>query len=463
MPYLLRKSQKEIILIDYNLRSGLFYKSFVPNQFTRVYPILSSSSELYCAALDSQNKIHIACKNKRNQIIHIFETGKGLVHEILLDDQNNTYQITNFYMIPGKESLHLFYTALNPTRGIPEVIHHIVNEENSSPPQSFSPIADLNGHYHCLSHEEDIYFTSAIQNTDSFALLMHQFDEKNAQWLEPKELVKSQFPISFWKLCIDGDNYTHLIYIQDQYGQYRLNYKNLTLHTEQSIYSSAYELRPTLFIYHGAVWINWLEKNISKAVLSIDLGKSFSKPTSTTLQSEKILLYHYFYDQFFVPNLYGNQFYGYEGDYPLLSVLDKLDMDTIHIHFPANNELETYIASIKEQQLQGKRGKQDGIIEENNRLRSIQENVSTQYNQLAQFARQLQQEGKKWRSKYYDLEKKYNSEKKTMPQSIPKNPILSSNSKNNIDEFDSNRNTNTAGDSNPTTVNQTGESPPLSP
>ena len=111
MACFLKLRDQSLILVDFNIRNGLYYQVFRKDQPSRPNLLLSNGTHEYTAFLD-ENNFHVIAKNTRNQIIHLKESADKITKEVLLDDPNNTFKIDNIYAISVKIKFIFFITQI---------------------------------------------------------------------------------------------------------------------------------------------------------------------------------------------------------------------------------------------------------------------------------------------------------------------------------------------------------------
>ncbi|HHW66973.1 MAG TPA: hypothetical protein GXX16_04565 [Epulopiscium sp.] len=407
MSCFLKRRDQSLILVDYNIRNGLYYQIFRKDQPSRPNLLLSNGTHEYTAFLDEKNNFHVIAKNTRNQIIHFKETSTKITKEILLDDPNNTFNIDNIYAISVRNQIHLFYYADHPYTKTPELIYHLVNEPLITP----RPIATLysrNINYDCMRSNSELYLAVIMKNDDSYNIEIKRFKNFKDLTFETFTPVSSQFPIIYCKICIDQNEIMHLVYVQEQYGKYQLIHKSYhhEWSDEKILYSCGYPIKPVIFIYNDALWINWNENGNIYAILSADHGSSFSKSIHASIDDPDVSLHSYDADQDASYPLICNQLYGVTYPVPKFAVLHSLDMDGIHINMTPNTELKLYLNTIKN--AINHSVSKSKLEEENENLKNeiieltqVQRDITNQYNELADLAKRIQDEGKKWRELYF--------------------------------------------------------------
>ncbi|NLM13289.1 MAG: hypothetical protein GX209_06050 [Epulopiscium sp.] len=407
MSCFLKLRDQSLILVDFNIRNGLYYQVFKKNHPSRPHLLLSNGTHEYTAFLDEKGHFHVIVKNSRNQIIHLKETSDQIIKEVLLDDPNNTFNIDNIYAISAKNQIHLFYYADHPSTKTPELIYHLVNEPLTTP----KPIATLYSrsiNYDCIRNHGELYLAMIVKKEDIYSIDIKHFENFKDLSFQTSTPVSSEFPIIYCKLCIDTNGIMHLIYVQEQYGKFQLMHqcKDKEWSKENLLYSCGYPIKPVIFLYNDALWINWNENGIIKAILSVDQGNSFSKPILASIEDSDITLHSYDADPESSHSLICNQLYGIAYPSPKFAVLHSLDMDGIHFNMTPNTELKLYLNAIKN--TLNLSVSKSALEEENINLKNeilelhqIQQNITNQYNELAELTKKIQEEGKKWRDLYF--------------------------------------------------------------
>ncbi|NLK98372.1 MAG: hypothetical protein GX272_09910 [Epulopiscium sp.] len=407
MACFLKLRDQSLILVDFNIRNGLYYQVFRKDQPSRPNLLLSNGTHEYTAFLDEKNNFHVIAKNTRNQIIHLKESADKITKEVLLDDPNNTFKIDNIYAISVKNQIHLFYYADHPSTKTPELIYHLVNDPLAAP-RPIETLYSRSINYDCIRNNGDLYLAVIVKKEDTYSIDLKHFEDYKDLSLQTSTPVSSEFPIVYCKVCMDKNGILHLIYVQEQYGKFQLIHKckDREWSKENLLYSCGYPIKPIIFIYNDALWINWNENGIIKAILSVDHGNSFSKPIRASIEDPDISLHSYDAEPEASPSLICNQLYGVTYPTPKFAVLHSLDMDGIHFNMTPNTELQLYLNAIKN--ALNLSVSKSALEEENINLKheilelnQIQRDITNQYNELAELTKRIQEEGKKWRELYF--------------------------------------------------------------
>lgn len=399
MAYLLKNNDNHIYIITYSQHSGLFYKVYSKTSLLKTSTLNSSSLNQYSATIDHKGLINVVCKDKKNQIIHFIESTAKFNQTVVLNDPENRFNISNLKLITANKQLHLFYTAQNPDDDSSNIIHHILDGSTNSTPQSITSTTALDTTYECFVYNNLIYMLSIDKTEEGYSLILSSYNCTKNEWILENSLVTTKNPITYCTMCIDKEGNNNILYIENNYAQLDLKYikYNTKINNTSTLYTSAYEIEPILFIYNDSLWLNWKSGDKLLMMLSINSGESFTKPSYCSTINSNSSLIHYYSQYKNRENLQGNIFYGVESPFPNIFILNKLDMNNIHINKPSNNELKLYIDSLKDTT------ELNILKTENNELKEIQKDIIEQYEKLSSMVVKVQDEGKKWRSKYYDL------------------------------------------------------------
>lgn len=435
MAYLIRKDKDTLFLIDYLPRNGLYYRTFTNNPNPRTISIAPNSLDEYTVAIDAHQELHIIYKNTKQQIVHVTPLSPNIQGNVLLDDRKEQYQICNLYACFMEKELHLFYNALHPETEESELIHHCTSSSHQMVPHSLGIIPKLGTSYSCIVFQEKLYLLSIFQEEQHYSLQLYAYDSYSHKWQTPISLVQSAFPLIHCHLCLHPSGQLHLLYVQEKYGQYQLYTCKGMNESPKLLYSCAYSIKPFFIYYRQGLWIHWLEQNTGKMVLSLDESETFSSPKKTSLQTSSPILFHYIYP-FDQSNqiLSCRQLYGTLSPYPTCCILSQLDMDQLHPYIPPNEELKLYLSqsvSFSSQKTTEENEILEQLKKENDELKEMQESITAQYNELYHFAKQVQQEGRKWRERYYQLQQKEQimlkkeKLKKELPNELNESDIIS--------------------------------------
>ncbi|MFP4698519.1 MAG: hypothetical protein ACLFMO_07415 [Eubacteriales bacterium] len=387
MSYLLKREKEQLEYLSI-INNNLYYKLFPNKSHQRLTTLARNVNGTYTATLDENKKIHIIYKNNENKIIHLNEENKKYNRTILLDDKNDTYKISNIKLITFNQNLFLFYTALNPYDNTYDLIFHQINDTNASP-QSLISLSNLNSSYDLTVTNNKLYLL-CITKQENYELCLYSYDATNNNWLLESSIKNQSNPILYTTCCNDASGYLHLAYINEQFGQNQLYYINTNDKKEKLIHTSPYEINPVIFKYKDFLWINWIENKKNNFVFSIDQGVNFSNTTKASLQDDFKIIH--FVNS--IDSLNGNKFYGSVNQIPTISILSNIDIDNILLTNNLNKELNLLIKNLQNNQNPNKNNTED--IEQ---LIDVQKNITSQYNDLSEMAKRLQEEGKKWKTK----------------------------------------------------------------
>lgn len=411
MPYLIKTSPDQLFSLDYGSRNGLYYKIYAGEKTLRTNVLYNSGTEEYTATKDHQNNVQVVCKNRMNQIIHFIQRGSTFQLKTILDDYDNNFQISNLNLQACNEKIFLYYTAKNLETGQFNIIQHNLTENNS--PQSITTVSDLRSHYECHVLDDHIFMLSVYPNEEQKnELLLNSFNCSTGNWEEPEVLYTSAHPIIYTTMCFDQEQAFHILYTTNQFGQYNTSYLKINIEEPiqlENIHSTPHNIKPIIFSYNHQLWLNWQEGQHNYMMLSTTKGTNFTKPHLCSDQPNNLRPIHYFYDTNIHGSLYGQHFYGVVEPLPSFSVLKEIDMDQIHIDAKPNKELKLFISSLQGTDLATTKTSSppsdlDALQRENDELKRVQRQISTQYEELTQLAKDLQSEGKKWRSKFFSAE-----------------------------------------------------------
>lgn len=438
MPYLIKTSPDQLFLLDYNSRTGLFYKVYSGGKALRTTVLYSAGTEEFTAAKDGNNNIHVVCKNRLNQIIHFSQRGAGFQQQTVLDDYDNNFNISNLHLTGYHDQLHLFYTAKNLDENTINIVQHQLGRRYS--PRAITTVNDFQHHYECQVYEDHIFLLSINKGPDmKNQLSLNAYDCGQELWEDTEILYSSSHPITHSTMCFDKDQAFHILITTNQFGQYSTSYMKINVEVPielEGIYSCPHNISPVIFSYDDTLWVNWKEKDHAYMLLSADHGLSFSEPRLCSLQDANLKIYHYYFDQNIHNTLYGSSFYGLADTNPVFAILNQMDMDQIHMDSTPNNELKLFLDALKEDSLPSHvasvplNNDFEDLQRENDELKNVQRKIAAQYEELSQLAKDLQAEGKKWRSKFFSVEMELrtiknnkNSEDVVSPSLDSENPL----------------------------------------
>lgn len=424
MPYLIRTNNDQLILLNNSAKNGLYSQTISSSGLSRPVIINRNNTLNYSATIDSQQNLHIITQPSDEQIMHILYKNNSVSRNIILEDPKGIYDFSNLHILSSKEHVHLFYTANQPSGNSCELIHHILCEESkveTSPILSFE--SNIFG-FRYMSHNDTIFL---IYGESSPQYLLNLLIYKDGAWGKASIITTSSFPIDDFQFCIDDKGNIHLIYIQEKYGAQHLIYKKYTDNNwsdEIALYTGA--TRASIFVYHHGLWVNFMDNGVLKMILSMDYGYSFSKAVDCSLQNSEIERCNFVS----APNLLSSlrcATLHFSLVYPIRAgIISNIDMINLHPDIKPNIELELFLDGIfhtlpkKTSLKKSDAGVPDinALKAENDELKQIQEQMISQYNDMVELTKKIQEEGKKWRTKALSLDSQSNLAEKN--QDLPK-------------------------------------------
>ncbi len=426
MAYLIRTHSVQLILLNHSIKSGLYSQTLSSSGLSRPIIINRSNTPNYSATIDHNQDLHIITQPTQEQIIHIHYKDNNISRSIILEDPKAIYNFSNLYTVYLKEHIHLFYTANQPIGNSCELIHHILFQENKI---ETSPILSFPSHslgFRYLAHDDCIFL---LYGEMSAQYLLRFIMYQDGKWSKPTAVASSTFPIDDFQFCISSSGHIHVVYIQEKYGRYHLIYKkyeNNIWSDETVLHSTASTINPSIFCYHRGLWVNFLDSGHLQMILSMDGGNTFSKNVDCSLQTHELERCHFVSAPNSLPSSFNcNTLYA-SLTYPIRTgIISNIDMINLHPDIKPNTELELFLDGVfhslssksvsPPQASTGPDTSLDlaNINAENQELKQIQEHMVSQYNDMAELTKKIQEEGKKWRAKALSLEsqlKNYKSE-----------------------------------------------------
>ncbi|NLI89750.1 MAG: hypothetical protein GX366_05010 [Epulopiscium sp.] len=424
MPYLIRMNETQLLLLNHSNNNGVYSQILSSTGLSRPTIISRNPSSNYSATLDDDKNLHILLQPSKEQVIHLHYQDKNVTRNTILEDPKNIYNFSNLKTIHATNQVHLFYTAKKPNEDSYELIHHILCKEDkfeTCPILSFSS-ETLGFRYQCYDGKIFILY-GELSDTYCLNIIVYQ----DNSWTKPIIIKKSTFPIDDFQFCIDNQGRIHIVYVYEKYGRYHLSYKQYFgegFSDDHSLYSTSTIIYPTIFTYHGGVWINFIGDDKLQMILSMDNGASFSKNVDCSMQTNDLRRCNFLSAPDIFPlNFNCNTIFA-SLSYPIRSgVISSIDMINFHPDLRPNTELELFIDGIihtfsgDSPTTNTPAAPQDIINRikdlevENNELKQIQENMVQQYNDMAELTKKIQDEGKKWRDKALDLTKELEEDK----------------------------------------------------
>lgn len=376
---------------------NIYIKNYPSKQSSRAISIAKSKYNDYAASINDEGKVQLVFKNSLNKIIYLDLESPTLAGNALLEDTDNSYRITNISLLSGKKN-YLFYSALNPYENTADLIFHTFDTNSDESPQALLSLPNLKAKYQCTLINNKLYIMATIINEGKNELNIYTYDTITDSWEEFETLIISEFPITDFCFCIK-DGITHIAYVIEKYGHSTLYYDNSNnndANIKTEIKSAGKKIKPIIFIYNDVIWINYLTSSTLYSSFSCN-NLDFSEPSRCTVQNNSILEFN-LGTSVKGNHLYGNHFLGYIDNYPKVAVLSQVDIDNVLFYSNSNKELKGMIqATLSSSQ---STSSIEALQEEIENLKEVQCKIIKQYNELADFTKQIQAEGKKWRKKY---------------------------------------------------------------
>lgn len=404
MPYLIIKDNEENVLVD-KAGENIFMRIYPMNYSQRTNVICKSIYNEYTVA-EKKGSIQIVYRTSKNSVIHLSEEGTFFAKKTLLEDFENNYNISNLKLLCDKKN-YLFYCAVNPYENTNDLIFHIFSNNEEKAPQALLSLPQLHSKYQCEMIDDKIYLMTSIYQDQRYELNFYIYNIEMEQWEEFETLFTSEYPIT--DFCfVKKNNEISISYVIEQYGHYSLYYAkkdNRGIRTTE-IYSAGQKMNCILFIYNKVIWINYKINDTLFYSFSTNNGRDFSEGIKCTVQNNsvdniKLLLKN-------KPSLIGNNFFGYIGKHPYVVILSQIDVDNILFYSGENTELKKLLEVTFDHNPGS--GKKDEFMEEINRLRKVEQEIYDKYNELVQFTKEVQAEGKKWKKKYKRVERENKQE-----------------------------------------------------
>jgi hypothetical protein len=376
---------------------NIYLRDYLVSSAPRQQIIVKSINNDYAASMDQEGNTHIVYKNAQNMIIY-FKIGDSSMNKTLLEDTNNTYKICNINLLTHKKN-YLLYAANNPYEHCTDLIFQVFNKEGESSPRALLTLPSLTAKYQSLIYHDKLYILSAVLCEKGFELNLYTYDISSEQWEGFDTLITADCPIVDFCFLL-YEQTIHVTYVTEKFGHFTLHYGNLmnAQFTSLEILSLGQKIEAVLFVYNKIIWINYLTSGTLYSAFSHNNGKEFSKPIKCTVQNADII--KLYVSTTTETSLYGNYFYGYIDKYPNIAILSQVDTDNVLFYTQSSDELKEILnvaMSAKEPIIQTNN---KPLEEEIAYLKEVQEEISNRYNELANFTKEVQEEGKKWRKKY---------------------------------------------------------------
>lgn len=444
MPYLIRTHNNQLLLLNHSAKNGLYSQTLSPSGLSRPIIINRSNTSGYSATVDHNQDLHIITQPSKEQVMHLHYKDKNITRNVLLEDPKGIYNFSNLHAISVKEYVHLFYTANKPIGGSSELIHHILCQENKIEPCPILSFSSKALGFRYLAYNGDIFLLYG-EVSDHYLLKIIIYS--NGKWSKPMVVTTSSFPIEDLQFCMDHNGRIHIIYVQEKYGRYNLVYKrysNKSWSDEIIIHTSSSTIKPTVFTYHRGIWVNFIDDGKLQMILSMDNGNTFSKNVDCSLQTSELRRCNFVSAPDTLPSTFNStMLYASLSQSIRAGIISRIDMINFHPDMKPNTELELFIAGIFHSlsksatptpaqalapiaapvaNIPASYSEDIADLEaENSDLKQVQEQMVTQYNEMAELTKKIQDEGKKWRDKALSLTSKLESDQPNNDADAQKN------------------------------------------
>ncbi len=421
MSYLIRTNSDQLLLLNQSTKNGLYSQALSSNGLSRPVIINRSNTSNYTATIDHNQDLHIITQPSKEQIIHLHYKNNNVNRSIILEDPKGIYNFSNLYALSSKEHVHLFYTANQPIGDSCELIHHILCQENKIETRPILSFESEHLGFNYMAHDNKIFL---LYGEKKETYLLQIISYQDGQWLKPLPVASSPFPIDDFQFCISNEDHIHVVYVQEKYGRYHLIYKKQISNIwsdETILHTSATAIDPCIFTYHRGIWVNFLQNNRLQMILSMDNGNTFSKNVDCSLQSPELERCNFVSAPETLASTFSTNMLYASLTYPIRTgIIANIDMINLHPDIKANIELELLLDGTFHALAAPSRPVPQATISpdhtrdlahlqaENQELKQIQEQMITQYNDMTDLTKKIQEEGKKWRIKALSLESQIN-------------------------------------------------------
>lgn len=429
MPYIIRRHNNHLLLVNHSVKNGLYSQTLSANGLSRPMIINRNNTSQYSVAVDHNEDLHIITQPSKEQVMHLHYKDNNITRNIILEDPKGIYNFSNLYAISAKEDVHLFYTANKPIGDSCELIHHILCPENKTEPCPILSFSSSTLGMRYTTYNDTVFLLYGEMSDQYLLQLMTYSDSK---WDTPMLVATSSFPIDDFQFCIDHNGLMHLVYIQEKYGRYNLLYKrynNDIWSDEIIIHTSSSTIHPAIFTYHEGLWINFTDDNKLQMILSMDYGNTFSKNVDCSLQTSELKRCHFISAPKALPETFNcNMLYASLAQSIRAGIISRIDMIHFHPDMKTNTELELFIDGVfhsLSKKITPAPASVPGPVPdipadysadiaslqaENTELKQVQEQMITQYNDMAELTKKIQEEGKRWRDKALALQSELESD-----------------------------------------------------
>lgn len=338
MPYLFH-GNKRFILVDHLSKNGLFCQ-FFSSHISKPIPVTGASINAYCSYMDASDQLYVATLSDSYQLnLHLLE-GSHFSKPKTIAHSTTNYCLSHplLYCLNN----HMYVTYLSHQNDTPT--YNFVQESIDSPhlttlyslnlpPTNIKPVIPS-------SEVTYIFFITHDTHYHLYAL------EISLQQTTLIKYLTSPLPIIDYSVCYH-DGIMHITYVSEIHGKYQLCYFNNTLQQITAITTLLSPCHPVIFYYYHALWINLLQEQQLKILLSVDQGESFSMSVPSSLQANLRQCYFFTKEQ---NAICAQEIYASISSSLKLCTIAMIDIYRLHgeNHLPCEIELLLEGLSLKE-------------------------------------------------------------------------------------------------------------------
>ena len=334
MSYLFHHN-KRFTLVDNSTKMGVYCQFFTSHP-SKIFPITHSNVLSYSCCFPSYEDIYVATLSEGGHILlYSFESSHFSKPQLIASATSN-YAIHDPLLYRIDQTLYITYLSHQSDT---TTYSFIQQDLHSAQMATLCTLETLPTHIRLFTPSQNVSYIFFITHDNYYhlnALMITSTDIKLYRYLS------SPSPITDYSICVH-DQIVHITYVTELHGKYQLCYFNPTMSKVTAITTTLSPCKPVIFCYYQALWINlYLDQNLT-IYLSVDQGLSFSKPVTSSLQSniKQATFYTTASDQLSAQEIYFSL-----GSTLKLCTIAMIDIYTLHSDSHTSPELTLFVEGL---------------------------------------------------------------------------------------------------------------------
>lgn len=298
--FIFRQSTGKILNLYHDSRLGLCLSLLSRrNIWTEPVSLQKNAQKYFFADIDSEDKIHILFQDKQGNIFYSCMENESVTTIPILTSKTNSSYDKHFYLIPMRNSIHVFYVLLH--NGSYLLSHQKLEDDKVLTPRVIDYVTDSKLPYSVILDKSNNLF-AFYQSSDGKHLQLGCKKYNTAQdfWGDFTAITRFDGDSEYPRTIMDKDGIIHICYQRHDQNKYELVYqqkipdRNIWT-TECVIHSSAYPFKDFSILYlEGTLIIYWIRDNVIYYSSSKDSGNTWSKPSRYNFPAgRQLMCFHY--------------------------------------------------------------------------------------------------------------------------------------------------------------------------